>query len=121
MFNRDVSGAVIKDEVSDKVTLGLFHLIHHHQLLRNNTLMSYTPIGNNPPNKVHRLSNRGIYDAETIYRIIDSALIAHVSFRLPPDEDEEQDEQNWPVIIPMIFARKNDKIYLHGHMSSRLL
>ena len=62
-------------------------------------------------NTVRRLANRGHYDKATIYPIIDEALICHVGF--------VQDTQ--PFIIPMIHARRDDTVYLHGAATNRLL
>lgn len=62
-------------------------------------------------NKVRRIPERGAYDPETIYAIIDAALICHVGF--------VQDGQ--PFVIPTIHARVGDEILLHGAKASRLL
>jgi uncharacterized protein len=62
-------------------------------------------------NKVRRMPERGHYDRETIYPIIDEALICHVGF--------VTDEQ--PFVIPTIHARHEDILYLHGAKASRLL
>jgi uncharacterized protein len=62
-------------------------------------------------NRVRRVAQRGHYDKETIYPIIDEALICHVGI--------VQDER--PVVIPTIHARDGDKLLLHGAKASRLL
>ncbi len=62
-------------------------------------------------NQVVRLPERGRYDQETVYRIIDEALICHVGLV----------EAEQPVVIPTLHARKNDEILLHGAASSRLI
>ena len=62
-------------------------------------------------NRVRRLPARASYDAETIYPIIDEALICHVGF--------VADGQ--PFVIPPIHARMGDTIVLHGAKASRLL
>lgn len=62
-------------------------------------------------NKVRRLAKRGQYDKETIYKIIDEALICHVGF--------VQDDQ--PFVIPTIHARLDDEIILHGAAANRML
>jgi nitroimidazol reductase NimA-like FMN-containing flavoprotein (pyridoxamine 5'-phosphate oxidase superfamily) len=62
-------------------------------------------------NSIKRLPKRGQYDRETIYRILDEALICHVGF--------VQAEQ--PYVIPINFARVEDSIVLHGAKASRLL
>lgn len=62
-------------------------------------------------NRVKRLPKRGAYDKDTIYRILDEALICHVGFA---DHDQ-------PYVIPINFARVEDTIVLHGAKASRLL
>ena len=62
-------------------------------------------------NRVKRVPQRGAYDRETIYRIIDEALICHVGF--------VQDGQ--PYVIPTIHARWDHRLVLHGAPASRLL
>ena len=62
-------------------------------------------------NRINRLPRRGYYDRETIYRILDEALICHVGFV----------ENQQPYVIPINFARLGDAIVLHGAKASRLL
>ena len=61
--------------------------------------------------RIQRLPKRGHYDRETIYQILDEALICHVGF--------VEDDQ--PYVIPINFARVEDTIVLHGAKASRLL
>lgn len=74
---------------------------------------SFAPSSSTDVNAVKRLPKRADYDAHTIYSILDSSLVAHVAFDDP--------KEDWPMVIPMIFARHEDEIYLHGHINSRLL
>src|SRR5512138_1129206 len=60
---------------------------------------------------IKRLSKRGHYDRETIYRILDEALICHVGFSVAGQ----------PYVIPTNFARMEDSLVLHGAKASRLL
>jgi nitroimidazol reductase NimA-like FMN-containing flavoprotein (pyridoxamine 5'-phosphate oxidase superfamily) len=62
-------------------------------------------------NRIKRLPKRGEYNRETIYRILDEALICHVGFV----------EDRQPYVIPINFARVEDRIVLHGAKASRLL
>lgn len=62
-------------------------------------------------NSIKRLPKRGYYDRETIYRILDEALICHVGFAV----------EGQPYVIPTNFARLGDRIVLHGAKASRLL
>lgn len=62
-------------------------------------------------NRVRRVPERGIYDKETIYQIVDAALICHVGL--------VQDGR--PFVIPTLHARRGDEILLHGATTSRLI
>jgi len=62
-------------------------------------------------NRINRLPKRGHYDRETIYQILDEALICHVGII----------EGEQPFVIPINFARVGDTIFLHGAKTSRLL
>ena len=62
-------------------------------------------------NNVKRMPKRGYYDRQTIYRILDEALICHVGFA----------EGGQPYVVPINFARVDDTIILHGAKASRLL
>ncbi len=62
-------------------------------------------------NKVRRLPQRGHYDRETIYAILDAAKVCHVGFV----------EDGWPFVIPMLYARTGNELVLHGAPASRLL
>ena len=61
--------------------------------------------------RVKRVPKRGIYDKATIYRILDDNMICHVGFVF----------NNYPVVIPTIYGRDEDQVYLHGAMSSRMM
>ena len=62
-------------------------------------------------NRVKRIPDRGKYDKETVYSIVDAALICHVGFVV--------DER--PFVIPTIHARDGDTLLLHGASTSRML
>ena len=57
-----------------------------------------------------RYAARGSYDRELAYSIIDEATVAHVGL-----VDDER-----PVVIPMLHARIEDRLYLHGSPATRL-
>jgi uncharacterized protein len=61
--------------------------------------------------KVVREPDRGVYDREVIYKILDEGLVCHVGFVV-----EAQ-----PYVIPTLFARVADAIYFHGSAASRML
>jgi hypothetical protein len=58
-----------------------------------------------------RLPKRGAYDRKTIDNILDEGLICHVGFVV----------DGQPFVIPTIYARCGDKIYMHGSPASRML
>src|ERR1700693_846502 len=60
---------------------------------------------------VKRLPDRGKYDSETIYRILDEGFFCHVGFVV----------DGQPFVIPTGYARVEDTIYLHGSAASRML
>jgi nitroimidazol reductase NimA-like FMN-containing flavoprotein (pyridoxamine 5'-phosphate oxidase superfamily) len=60
---------------------------------------------------VQRHPERGVYDAGTIYAILDAGFLCHVGFA--------QGEQ--PFVIPTLYARVGEKLYLHGSPLSRVL
>jgi uncharacterized protein len=61
--------------------------------------------------QVKRLSKRGNYDRETVYKILDTAFVCHVGFSV--------DDQ--PYVIPTNYGRTGDTLYLHGSAASRML
>ena len=61
--------------------------------------------------KLKRHSERGHYDRETIYHILDQGMICHVAFSL----------EGQPYVIPMAYVRSGDGLILHGSPHSRLL
>lgn len=60
---------------------------------------------------VKRLPKRGVYDRDTIYAILDEALICHVGFIV----------DGQPMVIPTIHTRVGDTLYFHGSAASRML
>lgn len=64
-----------------------------------------------PRTTVKRLKERGAYDRETVYRILDEGLVAHVGFAV----------DGRPFVIPVAYARQGDRLILHGSVVSRLL
>ncbi|KAJ3076240.1 hypothetical protein HDU98_004853 [Podochytrium sp. JEL0797] len=72
-------------------------------------------------NAVHRLKDRASYDEESVYTVLDHGLIAHVGFTLPASIDGSSNLEDWPIVMPMAYARINNTIYLHGYVSGRLM
>lgn len=60
---------------------------------------------------ISRHSERGSYERETAYAILDEALVAHVAV----------DTGDGAMVIPMTYARVGDRLLLHGAVASRWL
>jgi uncharacterized protein len=60
--------------------------------------------------RVSRHPERAAYDAATVHAVLDAALVAHVGFVAA----------GRPVVIPMLYGRDGDALYLHGSVASRL-
>jgi hypothetical protein len=60
--------------------------------------------------RIRRVPDRGRYDTETIYAILDAALVSHVGLV----------SGGRPIVIPMLHGRDGDALYLHGSVASRL-
>ena len=61
--------------------------------------------------RVRRSPKKGRYEPERIHSILDRALVGNVAF-----VDHAQ-----PVCIPMLFARIEDRLYIHGSSASRMM
>jgi nitroimidazol reductase NimA-like FMN-containing flavoprotein (pyridoxamine 5'-phosphate oxidase superfamily) len=61
--------------------------------------------------QLRRLPNRGSHDPEIIHSILDAGFLAHVGFQV----------NGQPFVIPTLFGREEDKLYLHGSAASRML
>jgi nitroimidazol reductase NimA-like FMN-containing flavoprotein (pyridoxamine 5'-phosphate oxidase superfamily) len=61
--------------------------------------------------RVRRAPQRARYDRETVEAILDEGVFAHVGFAV----------EGRPFVIPMVYGRRGDVLYLHGSPASRLL
>jgi len=61
--------------------------------------------------ELRRLPNRGSHDAEAIQAILDAGFLAHVGFQV----------NGQPFVIPTLYGRSEDTLYLHGSAVSRTL
>ena len=62
-------------------------------------------------NQVRQQRDRGSYDRDTVYPILDAGLVAHVGFV----------DAGRPMVIPMIYGRDGDRLFIHGHRKSRTI
>lgn len=63
-------------------------------------------------NRVRRVAKRGIYDYESVHRVIDAAWVGHIAFA---------DAEHGVTTIPMLHARMGQALIFHGARSSRLM
>jgi nitroimidazol reductase NimA-like FMN-containing flavoprotein (pyridoxamine 5'-phosphate oxidase superfamily) len=61
--------------------------------------------------KLRRLPDRGSHEAEAVNRILDAGFLAHVGFCV----------DGQPFVIPTLYGRDGDRLYLHGSAASRML
>jgi nitroimidazol reductase NimA-like FMN-containing flavoprotein (pyridoxamine 5'-phosphate oxidase superfamily) len=64
-----------------------------------------------PRTKLRRLPARGHHDRETLHAILDDGLVCHVGFV----------HDRRPAVIPTLYARAGEEVYLHGSSASRML
>ena len=62
-------------------------------------------------NKVRQIREKAAYDRKTVHSILDSGLFASVAFV----------EDGDPVVVPMIYGRDGETIYLHGARKARVI
>jgi uncharacterized protein len=64
-----------------------------------------------PRTRVRRRPDRGRYDRETVYAILDAALLCHVGYVI----------DGFPYVTPTLFWREGEQLYWHGSSASRML
>src|SRR5258705_5601766 len=61
--------------------------------------------------ELRRVPDRGSHDWATINQILDAGFLAHVGFCL----------DGQPFVIPTLYGRDGERLYLHGSAASRML
>jgi len=61
--------------------------------------------------RVTRKPDRGHYDRQTVYDILDQAFVCHIAFIA----------DGLPFVVPTNYVRVGDQLYLHGSTASRLM
>jgi len=69
---------------------------------------TYTPT---PRSRVRRHHERARYDRETVFAILDSALMCHIGYVI----------DGLPYVTPTLFWREGERLYWHGSSASRML
>ena len=64
-----------------------------------------------PRTTLKRLPKRGVLDQAAVHAILDEGLVCHVGFAV----------DGQPFVIPTSYARRGDRLYLHGSAASRML
>ena len=62
-------------------------------------------------NRVRRSANRATYDRAAVFAVLDASLIGNFAIS----------EDGRPVCIPMMYARDDDQVFVHGSTKSRLM
>ncbi len=62
-------------------------------------------------NKTRQLREKAVYDREVVHAILDAGLVAHVAMNQDGD----------PIVVPMIYGRSGETIYLHGARKARVV
>jgi nitroimidazol reductase NimA-like FMN-containing flavoprotein (pyridoxamine 5'-phosphate oxidase superfamily) len=62
-------------------------------------------------NKVRQLRRKARYDKESVHAVLDAGLVAHVAFV----------QEDAPVVVPMIYGRVGDTLFLHGARKARVI
>ena len=71
-------------------------------------MSTYTPTERT---KIRRLRKRAVYDKAQVHAILDEAFMCHVGFM----------RGGQPFVIPTLYARDRETIYIHGSGVSRML
>jgi len=61
--------------------------------------------------KVRRVPKRGSQEPRDVFEILDAGFLAHVGFNV----------DGQPFVVPTLYGRKDDVLYLHGSSASRMM
>ena len=61
--------------------------------------------------RLRRRHDRGSYDREAVFAILDSAMMCHIGYVI----------DGQPYVTPTLFWREGDRLYWHGSSASRML
>jgi nitroimidazol reductase NimA-like FMN-containing flavoprotein (pyridoxamine 5'-phosphate oxidase superfamily) len=62
-------------------------------------------------NKLRQLREKAVYDTSTVHAVLDAGLVAAVGFV----------QDGAPIVVPMIYGREGETIYLHGARKARVI
>ena len=69
------------------------------------------PLSDTPRSTIGRLRERAALDREALYAVLDAALVGHLGLVV----------DGAPVVLPLLFGRDGDTVYLHGSTGARSL
>lgn len=61
--------------------------------------------------KINRSPNRNVHDELELHHLLDKHYLFHIAFQ----------NQDGPVIIPMMYGRSGNTLYVHGSIKSSLM
>jgi nitroimidazol reductase NimA-like FMN-containing flavoprotein (pyridoxamine 5'-phosphate oxidase superfamily) len=93
------TGSTVSDKQGRAVTI----------LDNNNETAASYPLSSR--NRVKRRHDRGFYDHDTVHKILDAAMMCHVSYVI----------DGQPYCTPTFFWREGTRLYWHGSSASRML
>ena len=62
-------------------------------------------------NRARQLREKAVYDRDAVHAVLDAGLVAQVGFV----------QDGAPVVVPMIYARDGETVYLHGARKARVI
>jgi len=75
------------------------------------TTETLPPYASTPRTRVRRHPERAHYDRETVFAILDAALLCHIGYVI----------DGKPYVTPTLFWREGERLYWHGSSASRML
>jgi nitroimidazol reductase NimA-like FMN-containing flavoprotein (pyridoxamine 5'-phosphate oxidase superfamily) len=62
-------------------------------------------------NRVRRLPQQGVYDKSVVFKILDAGFVCHIGFQ----------SGSQTFVIPTLYARRGESLYVHGSAASRMM
>jgi uncharacterized protein len=89
----------------------LFSSVQTDATLDDMAEMSTASLPVTPRTRLRRLPERGLFEREPIYRILDEAFVCHLAFAV----------DGQPYAMPTGYARVGESLYFHGSAASRMV
>lgn len=62
-------------------------------------------------NRVRQIREYAVYDRPGVHAVLDAGVVAHVAFI----------QDDGPVVVPMLYGRAGERLYLHGARKARII